>query len=53
MNLRYETYKGGSASEVIRPEYGVDDSEFEDRDKHKAEEDEGGKEEEDSEGEKQ
>ena len=53
MNLRYETNTGGSASEVIRPEYRVGDSQLQDRDKHKAEEEEGGKEEEDSEGEKQ
>jgi len=38
MNLHNKTNEGGSASEVIRPEYGVDDSELEDRDKQKAEE---------------
>ena len=53
MNLRYETNTRGSASEVIRPEYGVDDSGGEDKDKHKAEGGERGEEQEDSEGEKQ
>ena len=37
MNLRYKTNKGGSASEVIRPEYGVYDStEVVDKGKDKA-----------------
>ena len=37
MNLHYQTNLGGSASEVIRPEYGVDEStEFDDKDKDKA-----------------
>ena len=53
MNLRYETYKGGSASEVIRPEFGVDDDDLEDKDRHKAEGEERREEQEDSEGEKQ
>ena len=35
MNLRYETNTGGSASEVIRPTYGVDDGEVEDREGNK------------------
>ena len=53
MNLRYETYKGGSASEVIRLEYGVDDSELEDKDRHKAGGEERREEQEDSERAKQ
>ena len=36
MNLHYETNTRGSASEVIRPEYGVDSSELEDKDRDKA-----------------
>ena len=51
--MRYETYKGGPASEVIRPEYGVDDSELEDKDSHKAGGEERREEQEDSERAKQ
>ena len=53
MNLRYETYKGGSASEVIRPEYGVDDIDIEEKDRQEAGGEERREEQQDSEGETQ
>ena len=53
MNLHYETNTRGSASEVIRPECGVDSCEPREKDKDKADGDERREEQEDSEGDKE